>query len=207
MTGLLLKDFLSMRAYSRTVVFVVIWFLVLGALGKDLSLFATMSPVMLAMVGISSLSYDKQCGWDSYVVSMPVTRNMIVLSRYVFTYLSIVLGGIFASVVSVLCSAVLKNDPLQTLFTCCGSMVGISIAVAIMFPLVYRYGVERSRIILLAIVVLPLALMLMVTNSGIKLKMPNFPGTALAIAGGILFLACICLSYLVSCHIYSKKEF
>ena len=51
-----------------------------------------MITLMLSMQVITTMSYDEYAKWDKYALTMNINRKDIVLSKYVFFIMSIIIG-------------------------------------------------------------------------------------------------------------------
>ena len=91
MKGLLLKDLLNLSSY-KTTLFVIVLFCGIAIGGTEA--FSTASCVICVMVGMIALStfnYDESSKSSKYILSLPVTKKEIVLSKYGFAVSSVVL--------------------------------------------------------------------------------------------------------------------
>lgn len=84
MKGLILKDLYMAKKYFRNYIFILILFLGLSFSSQD-SLFLVFYPGLLcAMIPVNLLAYDERSHWDIYCGALPVTRDMVVSSKYLF---------------------------------------------------------------------------------------------------------------------------
>ena len=209
MIGLLLKDFYTLRQYGKTMLFMLVLFAVISAgLDNPATFFEGFIILMSMMMTITSFSYDALAKWDRYALSLPVTRKEIVASKYL---LSVILC-LFAAILSFLISmVVLKISPVEGfgmaehLFATGAIICAAFFFAGILLPLTFKFGVEKSRIFLLAIFAAPTAAVIALDKIGIQ--MPT-EASLNAFAKLLPFLIIIfyLLSYLLSVRIYSAKE-
>lgn len=209
MKGLIIKDFLVLKKTGRV-------FLMLIGLYLVMTIFMNtdMGPLMIficGMLSISSFAYDEQAKWDGYALTMPISKRDLVRSKYV---LAIILSFIGAVAGVVLSAASNLDAPF---IDWSGILIasGIALCASYLFnsmalPLLYKFGAEKSRVILLACYAVPLIGASLVMN-----ELEKSSGTLLRIQsllnlGAILLpfvtIAVLFVSYLISLRIYEKKD-
>ena len=100
MKGLIIKDILNLRNYMKQLILVFIFFVAYGIFLKNGVFVGSMITLMLSMQVITTMSYDEYAKWDKYALTMNINRKDIVLSKYVFFIMSIIIGivvGIISS--------------------------------------------------------------------------------------------------------------
>jgi ABC-type transport system involved in multi-copper enzyme maturation permease subunit len=209
MKGLLLKDFLSLKNYIRTILIVLIAYALFSFFGNNISMLMVMFALFSAMLPVTTFFYDEQAKWDKYALSHSVERRTVVLSKYVFALLILVVGELIAlGVVSIL--GIIKPEMALT-----GSellslaAVGVFYAGylnAILIPLIHRYGTEKARMMMIMILFLPAILIFIFKDSFSALLDPAVL-TKTIIGLGIGIIAAIAISINISIRIYARKEF
>ncbi|MDF2654538.1 MAG: hypothetical protein K0R19_1012 [Bacillota bacterium] len=209
MTGLLLKDFYSLRQYGKTMLFMLVFFAFLSAgMDNPASFFEGFMIIMSMMMAIYSFSYDNLAKWDRFGLSLPVTRTEVVAGKYLLSLILCMLGGILAFLLS---SVILTFRPVEDfglkehLYSLVGvSAIGIFLF-SILLPLIFKFGVEKSRLFLIAIFAAPTAAVISFGQLGIELP------SGVVLLGLLKLLPLIAvvaflLSFLVSNRIYCSKE-
>ena len=147
MKALLLKDFYVL--WKQMKVFLVI-ILVFSALpGNSNTVFAV---TYAALLPYSCVAYDERSKWDQLAAMMPYSTRDLVLSRYALGWiagagaclLSLILQGGFAAILH---REVHTDLLIASFFTCVITLV-------ITLPLIFRFGVERGRLIMFLIIFL-----------------------------------------------------
>ena len=87
MIGLLKKEYYLMEGQMKSWLIVAVFcFFYSYFMNADSFLF-----MLIILIGIMStmtvFSLDKACGWDTYAISLPLTRKEIVEARYLFAFL------------------------------------------------------------------------------------------------------------------------
>ena len=86
MIGLLKKEYYLMEGQMKSWLIVAVFcFFYSYFMNADSFLF-----MLIILIGIMStmtvFSLDKACGWDTYAISLPLTRKEIVEARYPVSY-------------------------------------------------------------------------------------------------------------------------
>lgn len=215
--GLITKDLLQLKSYRKSLVIFILIFVLTGIeqgieeMGGYISIMLTLA---FGMFSIATFSYDEQAKADRYIMTLPLTRKEIVLSKYVLIMLSTIVGAILGIIVS---SAIvylnLKSLPdIQELISMAiGGIFGIGIVEAIQVPCIYKLGAERGRVqifIVIAIIAFIFGGIFflgekMSINLPIDLNLINqFMPMILVVVTLLMYY----ISYRISCKIYSKKE-
>ena len=214
MTGLILKDFLILCKTLRTYLLFILVYLVLAGAGVWKPEFvAGFVAVMISVLPMNVFAYDKQARWDTYALALPVGRTKTVAARYLCVLLLCLFTVVLEFVFGVVMFAAGKlEDVGEYLFT--GAVFGLMAVLlnAILLPILYKFGPERARIILIGVMGLMgagvAALVLIIPNDGAvwleslgELQIAAIPVIA-ALAG----LALLALSFLLSRHFYGRKD-
>jgi hypothetical protein len=170
-------------------------------------LFVGMIVIMFAITPITSFAYDSQSGWDVYVTTLPVSRKDVVLSKYMLSLILVLTGGMLALLMGWF-GGLIKNvgnfteTLLMTYAFCAVGLVFISI----LLPLVYKFGVERSRVIIIAVVAIPVAVGIALSQTGTLPEINEQTIGQALLLSPLVIVACSVLSYAISSAIYRNKE-
>lgn len=150
MKGLLLKDWYQVRTYMKTMYLVVLAVLIIwGMRASDSAVFPiSYAAIFLGVLPISLLSYDQASGWTEYGLTLPVSRKTLVAEKYLVglgcAAASVLLGAVFV-LVRVLNGA--APEPEQLLMMLCTGACTVLLMNAMVLPLMYRFGVEKARML------------------------------------------------------------
>ena len=216
--GLITKDILQLKTYKRTlIIFIVIFTLTSisqeSGLGNILAIMLTLG---FGMFSMASFNYDELNKADRYILTLPLTKKEVVLSKYILVIGSTVIGNIIGITLGVVLTfAINKQVPnIEELISVgLGSVLGIGIIEAIQIPCVYKWGAEKGRIQMVVVTALVALLAGGIIFIGEKATI-QFPATnILEIFSKFLPLIFIgitiiiyYISYKVSYKIYFKKE-
>ena len=152
MLGLIIKDILNLSSNKRIFVTLLIMFTFVGFMSNGLPNYLSIYlPILCLMLAISTFSYDEYSKWDRYVLALPLSRKDIVRSRYMFSLVLLVLSFLFNILFNLLIIIVF-NQPLllnsiliQPLIT----IMIVGVIIAIVFPLIYKFGAEKGRLVMI----------------------------------------------------------
>ena len=203
-----MKDLLNLkRTLLGMLGLMAIYGVVFSALMGDASSFlSSMLTVIFITVTVSSFSYDALVRWDRYALSLPVSRRDLVASKYLLAVVLAAVGAIAAFAMGVIMGLfhhdlVLEELGLSTVISVGGGLL----IVAILLPLIFKFGVEKSRLMLIGVVLIPLGLVYLL--KWLQIPLPDFSilmtQAWLAPLAGLLFLG---LSYFISVAIFQRKE-
>ena len=197
MKGLLMKDLLNLRQTIRVWALLLALFIVIGFAQRSPIYITSMLTVMVLLLPVNALAYDETCKWDAYALTMPVTRRDLVLSKYL---LALVGAGAMA-LLSAVCTLMMGAAP-DEVFSTIGLLLAAGLCmISILLPLLFRFGVQKGRMVMIVVVLLPVALTVL---------FPDVFTTTQPVGTGWLPLAALVLlvgSAAVSVRICEKKEY
>ncbi len=207
MKGLILKDMYSLRKYGRTMLLLAVFYSFMIFMMGNADVFLGTVVIMFAVASITSFAYDNQAGWDIYVSTLPVSRRNVVMSKYALSYLLALLGGLLALLVGWVNGIIKGTGNFFEMLVSAYAMFAIAVIfVSVLLPLIYKFGVERSRIIIIAAVAIPVAaVMALAQTKAIPIPDEQTVKQALLLSP-LIIAACCALSYAISNSIYRKKE-
>ena len=207
MKGLIIKDIFALKKQAKILLALLIFYIVYAVAFEAWGMLVGVIVLLCIMLPVTTLAYDEKSKWDKYALSMPITRETIVLSKYIFAVLAELIGVAIVGVIGVLAvlftgEMELKEMLLIILGTC---EIGL-IFLAVILPILFKFGVEKARLIMLLVIFIPTMLMVMGSQMGIA---PPSAQTLklLAYLSPLIALGGLWLSVKVSIGIYNKKEF
>ncbi|HGM3509427.1 TPA: ABC-2 transporter permease [Clostridioides difficile] len=211
MKGLILKDLLNLKGNVKFILLFIIMFGFMSSLGDgNVNNFIGVIIVLCTTMIVSTFSYDDLNKWDSYVLTMPIKRNDIVLSKYltmlIFSFIGVLVSLIVSVIIGyfkntlVLNETLLINTLILSVSVCFGSLI---------LPLVYKFGTERARLLMILCFLVPTLALLVFKSILENISSPisieiifNTLAYSLPFIATFLFV----VSYFISSKIYSKKE-
>ena len=218
MKGLIKKDLYNLSRYKMTLLIALI-FCSCFVLMDNINFGPVIFSVMLGMIALSTFNYDETSKSEKYILSLPVTKKEIVLSKYVLGVFSSVLGAFLGMAITIVLveiynmvntSSAISYSIESLLSTTIGSIFGVSFIQAIQIPSIYKWGAERGRIqmfiiiVIIAVVGVLLGSLLKGVDVSTLTKIFNQYGLILIIIATILMSV---NSYKISLKIYKNKEY
>ena len=210
MIALLKKDIFVMDKQMRVLVILALLF---NLIPSDSGLGATYAMLIALMLPMSTISYDERCKWDRYAAMLPWTPQQIVGSKYVLSYGALALGV----------ALITLGNLARTLYGGAtdwgetGSLLAIYLVIiavmtAVIYPLIYRFGSEKGRLILVVVFIGIFALAfgtVMLAMHNMKRVMAGLeaiPAPALAAAAVVILAGITFLSYRLSVKFYLRRR-
>ncbi|MFT0802792.1 ABC-2 transporter permease [Bacillus swezeyi] len=173
---------------------------------------AMLTILFVAMPALEVIKYEGKSGYDKYVLTLPVSRRDVVQSHYFFYFIIVIIGtllsyGIFHAY------GLVSGTPIDGIFKIVsfGTFI-VLFAGAIVYPLLYIFGPEKSDTIViggavgglfatfgLQGLVVYLIEQLPLSNLNIDL----YVQILYIIFGVIIYI----ISFFIAAFIYLKKEF
>lgn len=210
MKGLILNNLYSVEKSVKsstllTIVAVII--LLLMNQSATLKLAAFLPFVLIPVHAFEVLKYDAMSGWNKYEIVLPVTRKRIVKSKYL-TFILLVILSVFL-VFSIAFSVHILMFPTihAVFFNYLLRGMGLIICIAaLIYPLTYKLGTEKSDSIMMGSVGFSLGMFFVITFILEMIGVEGFDekfSSIFFIVSNIFLL----ISYVVSIKIYKNKEF
>ncbi|SFR72983.1 ABC-2 transporter permease [Anaeromicropila populeti] len=200
MSGLLLKDIYNLRRYLKSIIIILVFYLVYSISIKNINFFLGMTFVLMSMIPLSAIGYDERAKWDKYALTMPVSRTDMVTSKYL---LALGIGGL-CMIANVMLSIIIQKSSLMEAILASGAMLFLSLLYdCILLPVVFKLGVEKGRYVMFAVLLIP-AIGVMYLK---KLPKPDQSVIETGMkAAPFIIVVLFILSMMLSVHIYKSKE-
>ncbi len=207
MKGLILKDFFALKKQGKTFLVLFIFYLLFSYMTKNISMLGMMIVLICAMMPITTMSFDELCKWDKYALSMPVSRKTIVLSKYIFGILFNFAGIIIVAPISAVMVIITQEMKVGDSLLMILAMEGIAITfLAFIMPILFKFGVEKGRMLMLLVIFLPTMMFFLLSKLGIELPSEQTL-KLLTYLSPIVVIIFLLFSICISIKIYDKKEF
>ena len=196
MLGLIKKDFLLIKANSKSMIIIFIIYL------------------MMAFQGTFDVtfSYDDFNNWNSYAVTLPDGRKNVVRAKYIASIILTIILGIVSLAIGVGIDYAKTNSINldETISSLMETVLSSVIIISLLYPIVFKFGATNGRIILFAVVfgIAGIgALISQFVDMTYIINMINGLDSYSLIAIPIISAILLGISYLISNKIYQSKEF
>lgn len=205
MKGLLLKDWYVMKKTCRAYLLLVVVFLSISVFGGE-NVFMVFYPAMLVgMIPVTLLGYDERCKWQITCAAMPCTRAQFVSAKYLIGLLAQLATLALTALAQALRMTLNGGFHWLTWGTLLAVLLAMSLlTAAITPPLMFRFGVEKGRILYCVTVGLMCGGSTIIGLSG---ALDAAPFTVTALVGMVAAAAAVyALSWRLSIALYQKRE-
>lgn len=215
--GLIIKDLLQLKNYKRTLIIFICIFIITSIMQEQTTNVLTiMMTLGFSMFSVASLSYDEMAKADKYILTLPLTRKEVILSKYILVIASTIIGAIIGIILTIIITLMIQKDfpHLQELIGLgSGSIFAMAILDGIQIPSIYQYGAEKGRIQIVIIMAILGAIIGGIGMLGNTLNIDfltsefitiiiNYLPVILLVGSGLIYG----ISYQISYKIYQKKE-
>ena len=217
MKGLLYKDFASTKKETRLCLGVCALFLLFAvAVDSQGESVFSLGPTVGVLVAFGSmaptysLQYDKTSGWNRFICASPISRDKVVLSKYVY---GVIDAAVFTLIVVL--ANVLTGNHLP--FWAIGCIILVILVIqAVMLPVCLKLGQNAVVVVFLLLVFVPVGTGLILHQLGIltdtflEAATAAFASASPLLLGALLLILTALLytiSYCVSCRFFRKMEF
>jgi len=210
MLGLIKKDFLLIKANSKSMAIIFIIYLMLVL--QDTFDVTFIVPLIGIMLFISTFSYDDFNNWNSYAVTLPDGRKNVVRAKYVASIILTVILGIVSLGLSIGINYIKTNsiNIEEIISSLMGTTLSSVIIISLLYPVVFKFGATNGRMILFGVVfgIVGIgALLAKFVDMTFIINMINRLDNYSFIAIPIISIILLGISYLISNKIYQNKEF
>ncbi len=210
MLGLIKKDFLILKANSKSMAIIFMIYLMLAFQGEfDITFIV---PLIGIMLFISTFSYDDFNNWNSYAVTLPNGRKNVVRAKYVASIILTIILGIVSLVIGVGIGYAKTNsiNLEEIISSLMGTTLSSVIIISLLYPIMFKFGATNGRIILFGVVfgIAGIgALIAKFVDMTFIINIVNELDNCSFIAIPIISIILLCISYIISNKIYQNKEF
>ena len=216
--GLIIKDILQLKNYKKTLIVFILIFTLTSISGTDGTgnMLAIMLTLGFGMFSMASFNYDELNKADRYILTFPLTKKQVVLSKYILVIGSTVIGSILGTILGFIVTFAINKQVSnieELILAGLGGIFGIGLIEAIQIPCVYKWGAEKGRIQMVIVTAFVALLTGGVMFIGEKVNIQFTSNNILDMLSGFLPLIFIVvtivmyyISYKVAYKIYEKKE-
>ncbi|QXE18600.1 ABC-2 transporter permease [Clostridium sp. 001] len=214
MNGLILKDLYNLKNSGKSLLIAIVVFSLFYFLqGINMDVWDVFIIFIGSTLIVNTMAYDNTAKWDKYALAMPVTRRDVVLSKYLVSIIVIFTGAVLATALSFAQGINKHSLDVIEIFTINGAaMAGGFLFVSLMLPAIYKFGVEKLRMLILLVFLAPAGVVI-VKSKFAKLRFSplsiQYIHIILQYLPVILLLIAILvmlISYSISLKIYSNKD-
>lgn len=211
--SLFVKDWMVLNRQLLFMLIYIVVFVGLFAANDDGGFLTGIFSALVVLLAINCFAYDEQAHFDKLLAASPAAAWQVVLSRYLTSLSLGLLGTGFITGLQAAIYAV-RSEPerIPSALTVAAVSLGVgALCAAVMFPLFYKFGVNKGRIVLILACAIPTAV-----SGGISAVMqsPDQPLSltptvlsALPWVLALLVITALAVSFTCSVHIVKNKQY
>lgn len=207
MKGLIIKDFLMIKNNIKLILFIFIFFIISLNESTD---FTFLPSMMSLMFFLSTFSYDEYNKWDMYAITLPNGRKNVVKSKYISAIILLLISLLITFIFSIFILNTKNNINYEELTSnMIGGFFGIVITLSIIYPLIFKYGIEKGRIFMFIgvfLIVSIIDILFKFIDINISNSFLNILDKYFLLIITIISIIILSISYKISNKIYLKKE-
>ena len=214
MKSLILKDLYNIGHNAKSMLLILLVFAIGLIMVSGVESYIISSGVLCSMMIVTTFTFDDHCKWSKYALVMPICKKDIVKAKFIvliiFCIAGICVGTIFgvAGGVAMHKMALSMEGIVTMLFM---GFVGLIVSVifgSMSIPLVFKYGAEKGRMLLLISFAVPLGICFMVYEILMMLgvKITDQLIFTILCASPLIAAIWIYTMYRISCRIFYKQE-
>lgn len=207
MKGLIIKEFLGLRQYLRVLGFLLLAYGAMAYIMRTTVFIPVVNAFLIMICVLNSSNYDDNNRWEQFVLTLPVSKSDLVTSKYLFILLLCIASTGITLVLSLSLSLLFPASLTTILIASVASAFAGLFLASLSMPIIYRYGTEKARCILVIIMV-PTLLLRAFSDSLNKLCLPSAPVLVRIGSSAAAFVVVFALlSYGLSQKLFAAREF
>ena len=204
MKGLILKDLMGLKKIAKNYLIFILFYAIIASFSNMHAMFGGIIMIFAFMLPITAMSFDERSKWDSYALTMPISRKDLVLSKYA-------LGLIFAAgstIINLLYTLLIAKESFSTgTLTCVALFFVGMLFFSIIYPILLKYGVEKGRLTMILVFLAPTIIIMVLAKFFPEISLPSENVLkSLAIILPIVITIMYVASIFISFKICNKKE-
>lgn len=217
MKGLIIKEFVNISKSFWVIGALIVFYGVIAIMTDSPSSFSGLFTLIFAMFMLSTYSLDEMAKWDSYALTMPISRDNIIQGKYLMMLILSFMGFLVNGAVLLGLNIATKTENLfNGIEISVGGVVVVIIFYSIIIPVITKLGILKARIYFIIIYMIPFLLGSLIFrkieegNSTPPEELVSFIELIIDkiyIIAPLGVMVALGVSYCLSIRIYRKKEF
>ena len=214
MKSLVMKDLFNIVHNAKSMLFMLGVFTVFLIPSSGVEGYIFVCAILCSMMIVTTFSFDDNSKWTRYAMIMPVSRKELVGGKFIVLAVFCAVGSLFGlivgSIVGIITNKIMP-DPAGIGMLLVLTLVSLAIALIIgsmAIPLVFKFGAERGRMVLLVSFFIPAGICFgiyqLLAMLGVTLT-DQFVFILLC-CSPLLALAWCYVMYQISYRIFAKQE-
>lgn len=214
MKSLILKDLFNISRNSKSMLLILVIFAVIFIPSSGVEFYIPMSVISCGMMIGATFSIDDNCRWARYAMIMPISRKELVIGKFivltVFCAIGSLLRFVFGSIGGIIANKIVFSFVQigELLFLAFAFWMISIVLTSTSIPLLFKFGSEKGRIILLISPFIPVGIFLGIFKLISRFEIESIDKIVfiLLCCSPFLTLAWCYVMYQISYQIFKKKE-
>lgn len=214
MKSLILKDLYNIGHNVKSMLFILVVFAVALIPTSGVAGYIFVCAILCSMMIVTTFSFDDNSKWARYAMIMPVSKKDLVAGKFIVLAIFCLLGSLFGLVVGSIAGLTIKSISFdlagigELLFLALTAWVVSIIYGSMSIPLVFKFGAEKGRVLLLISFLFPAALCFGIYQLFVILgiELTEHFMFALLCCSPIIALIWCYVMYQISYKIFTKQE-
>lgn len=214
MSGLLVKDFKLLWNQKNFFAIILVVGMVMMVTGNNPLFIVSYCTMVCSFFSISTISYDEYGNGYPFLFTLPVSRKVYAVEKYLFALiLNIVVGG-----VTIIASAIYlsvkepKTDLILWVITAVVTVAALYVLLLVMIPLQLKFGAEKGRIAMFAVMICVFVIIWAGERVREHLQLQadwanQLPVALWELIAVVIFAVAVAVSLWCSIRIVEKKQF
>ena len=203
MTGILIKDFYNLKGQLRIAGVILLVYGIITLQSDNYSMLSVMTGVFGMMLPVTACAYDEKAKWDRMALSMPLSRRDLALGKYLLGT-GLATAGLLINLIVLFIIGV--DQVPGGMGVPLGVFAANLIFLALLLPIIFHFGVEKGRMYMLALFLIPSVLILLLQGR----ELPAIPDGSLGMLKLLIPLLVVVMlagSLRISAGIMDRKEY
>ncbi len=214
MKSLVLKDLLNIGHNAKSMLFILLVFAIALIPFSGVEGYIFVCAILCSMMIVTTFSFDDNSKWTRYAMIMPVSKKESVGGKFIALAIFCAVGSLFGLVVGSIGGLISNKITLdligigELLFLTLISWVIALIFGSMSIPLVFKFGAERGRVLLLVSFLIPAGICFGVYQllATLGVALTDQLVFILLCCSPLLALAWCYVMYQISYRIFAKQE-
>lgn len=214
MKSLILKDLYNIGHNVKSMLFILVVFAVALIPTSGVAGYIFVCAILCSMMIVTTFSFDDNSKWAQYAMIMPVSKKDLVAGKFIVLAIFCLLGSLFGLVVGSIAGLTIKSISFdlagigELLFLALTAWVVSIIYGSMSIPLVFKFGAEKGRVLLLISFLFPAALCFGIYQLFVilSIELTEHFMFALLCCSPIIALIWCYVMYQISYKIFTKQE-
>lgn len=214
MKSLIIKDLYNIGHNAKSMFFILLVFAFALIPFSGVEGYIFVCAILCSMMIVTTFSFDDNSNWNRYAMIMPVSKSNLVAGKFItlliFSAIGTICGLIIGAVGGLITGKIVFQPEgiFELLFLALAALVAAMIFGGMSIPLVFQFGAEKGRMLILVSFLVPAAICFGVYQFLVLLgiEMTDQLVFVLVCCSPVIALAWDYVMYKISCGIFSKME-